>query len=868
MPDILKLDSSWLIDSSHIGADILVIDTMHCDREPIHVPGTIQPFGFLVAMSPDWLISRISENIEIFTGLAPADLLGRPLNSLVSEEAEHRLRNLATHLRGADAIERAFNVALLTEGTLFDVAIHWSGDSLIVEAEPAAAGTDDAAMLVQSMVARLDHAGVMNEFLREGARQIRALTGFDRVMVYRFDALGSGEVVAETVKSGLASYMGLNYPASDIPAQARALYLRNVFRVIADVNAAAVPITPVLDMRGEPLDQSMSVLRAVSPIHLEYLRNMGVQASLSISIIVEGKLWGLFACHHDAPRLPSFAMRSAAELFGRMFAMMLESRERDVARSFENKGRSVADQLMSSAARDGNRLNDPAWLSDVIFGAIPADGIGVSIDGEIALTGSTPDAAQFQQIVETVTSMASSRVIATDLIASILPDAANFASKAAGMIAIPMSRLPRDYVILFRTERQHQVQWAGNPEKDFALGPNGLLLSPRKSFEAWSELVSGTSLPFTSAELGVAEAVRVALLQIGLQVSDASGRAMARAHEHQEMLIAELNHRVRNILSLIRGLISQSRDSLLSADAFVRTLDDRVQALARAHDQLTAKRWGSARLIDLIHTEIQAYLGDKRERIVLGGPNVLIEPAAFTALALVVHELVTNAAKYGALSDNGKVHLIWTVHAEGALEISWREVGGPRVAPPNRKGFGSTIIENSVPYDLGGSAKISYPATGFEADFVVPARFIGEILPTSDLVALPIDPPRAAGRPLERCSVLLVEDSMIIALNCEDNLRTLGAKEVFTAPSVERALAIIETHQLDFAILDYNLGDETSLAVAIALAERQVPFIFATGYGEPPDVAEDLKHVGVIRKPYDVSSLGAAVVTAGAVTPS
>jgi light-regulated signal transduction histidine kinase (bacteriophytochrome) len=841
----------------------LEVDITNCDREPIHIPGMIQPFGFLVAVSTDWLVSRVSENIGNFSACTPEDILGKPLRSLFSDTAEHTLRNLASQLRGVDAIERAFGVALMADGALFDVAIHYSGRSLVIEAEPVAEAGVDAALLVRTMVVRLDQIDAMETFLREGARQIRALTGFDRVMVYRFDAVGSGEVVAEALRTGVDSFFGLNYPASDIPAQARALYLRSVFRIIADVGASAVPIVPTLDFAGEPLDQSISVLRAVSPIHIEFLRNMGVQASMSISIIVDGGLWGLFACHHYAPRLPSFAHRSAAELFGRMFSMMLERRERQLARAYASKARAVADQLMTSAARDGTRLKNAAWLGDVIFGAIPADGIAVSIEGEIVLTGLTPNKAQFSVLVDQLNRLSPSQVFATDSISSHLPSAAGFADKAVGMLAIPSSRSPRDYVVLFRAERLHAVRWAGNPEKPVEYGPNGPRLTPRKSFEAWSKLVKGTSLPFTSAERQVAETLRIALLEIVLQLSDTAGRERAHEIAHQETLIAELNHRVRNILSLIRGLISQTRGSALTADAFVTTLDDRVQALARAHDQLTADRWGPARLIDLILTETHAYLGEKRDRIMLDGPNVLIDPTAFTALALVMHELVTNAAKYGALSDGGNVHLDWAIADDGGLAIHWREAGGPPVAQPKRKGFGSTIIEQSIPHDLGGRAAISYAHDGFTADFVIPARFVGTILPDAEPVASPILNSVAVGRPLEGCVVLLVEDSMIIALDCEDNLRELGAQDVYTAATADRALVLIDEREIDFAILDFNLGDETSLAVAHVLAERKVPFAFATGYGDAPEVRGTLARIEVIRKPYNVTTLAVAITAAG-----
>lgn len=839
------------------------LDITNCDREPIHVPAKIQAFGLLIAVSTDWLISRVSANVSDYFAQDAQELLGKPLTSLLCREAEHALRNLAAKLRGDDAIERQFNLALMTGSPLFDVAVHFSGRSLVIEAEPASVDPEDAALLVRTMAVQFDKISELAEFLREGARQIRAVTGFDRVMVYRFDTVGSGEVMAEALRSGVDSFLGLNYPASDIPAQARLLYLRSVFRIIADVDAEPVPTIPAMDLNGQMLDQSISVLRAVSPIHIEYLRNMGVRASLSISIIVNGALWGLFACHHYSPRLPSFAQRSAAELFGRMFSMMLESRERQIARDYELKGRQVADQLMTSAAGDGSRLKNAGWLGDVIFSAIPADGVGVAIDGEIVLTGSTPNAQQFNAIVARLNHVSASQVFATEHIAEHMPEAEEFAGEAAGMLAIPLSRSPRDYVVLFRVERLRSVRWAGNPEKHIEFGPNGPRLTPRKSFESWSELVRGKSLPFTTAELGVAEILRVALLEIVLQLSDAASHERDRAREHQELLIAELNHRVRNILALIRGLISQTRDSALSAEAFVVTLDDRVQALARAHDQLTAERWGPARLIDLILTETQAYLGAQRDRIELDGPNILIDPTAFTALALVIHELVTNAAKYGSLSDGGIVSLRWALQNDGGLSIIWRESGGPPVSPPDSRGFGSTIIEQSVPYDLGGTAMTSYSRDGFRADFSIPHRFIGEILPDVSEVSVAADTQIASGRPLEGCFVLLVEDSLVIALDCEDSIRSLGAAEVYTAATVDRALALVDRSEIDFAILDFNLGDETSLPVATALFNRGVPFVFATGYGDAVDLQDMLRQVVVVRKPYDAAALANAIVATG-----
>ena len=654
------------------------VDITNCDREPIHVLGTIQPFGFLIAVSADWLVSRASANVEDYIGVPHHDLLGRPLKDFLLPETVHAIRNRMMLLRDPDSVERLFSVRLRQDGPAFDVAIHFSGASVVIEAEPASGGETEAGTMVRSMISRLQKTETMAAFLREGARHVRALTGFDRVMVYRFDRAGSGEVAAEALRAGVDSFLGLNYPASDIPAQARALYLRNAFRIITDVKAKPVPILPGLDPAGAALDQSLCILRAVSPIHIEYLRNMGVEASLSISIIVQGKLWGLFACHHYRARLPSFAQRSAAELFGQMFSLMLESRERAEAAEYETRARMVADRLMATVAQNSDLLTDAQWLGEIIFDTIQADGVGVSIDSAVSLSGLTPDETQFARIVQTLNRTASGQVFTTDQISVIVPGAEDYANRAAGLLAIPLSRSPRDYVVLFRSERLRSVRWGGNPEKkDIEYGPNGPRLTPRKSFEEWSDLVRGKALPFTAAELRMGETLRTALLEVVLRLSESAGQERRRAHEQQELLIAELNHRVRNILSLIRGLISQTRHSSLSAEAFTQTLDDRVQALARAHDQITADSWGPAPLIDLIATEAGAYLGDRRDRIRANGPNVLLEPGAFTVLALVIHELMTNAAKYGALADSGTVAIDWKTDADGNLLICWTESGGP-----------------------------------------------------------------------------------------------------------------------------------------------------------------------------------------------
>ncbi len=834
------------------------VDLTNCDREPIHVLGMVQPFGFLMALTADWLVARVSANSADFIGLPPERMLGQPIAGLLSGEAIHTLRNRITMLRGPDSVERIFSLALVEGGALFDVAVHFSGPLVVIEAEPASLDEMEASSTVRSMVARLGQVEGMAAFLRDGARQVRALTGFDRVMVYRFAGNGDGEVVAEALRPGIESFFGLHYPASDIPVQARALYLRNIFRIIADVDAQPVPVVPQLDPVGAALDMSLCLTRAVSPIHIEYLRNMGVGASLSISIIVEGRLWGLFACHHYGPRLPTFAQRSAAELFGQIFSMMLESRERAETAAYEGRARQVADRLLAAVAQDHDLLTNARWMGDIIFDTIPADGVGVYIDGQMTLSGLAPDEPAFAAIVSMLNRAAASQVYTTDRLSEVMPEAAAYANRAAGLLAIPLSRRPRDYVVLFRAEQLRSVRWAGDQEKSIEYGPNGPRLTPRKSFEAWSQIVQGTATPFTPAELRVAEALRTALLEVVLRLSDSADAERQRAQEKQELLIAELNHRVRNILSLIRGLVSQTKGSAGSVEDFIGTLESRIHALARAHDQITADRWSPARLVDLIEVEAGAYLGEKRDRVRLSGPNVLLTPGCFTVLALVIHEMLTNAAKYGALSDSGAVSIEWRVDEDGSLLIDWIESGGPAVVAPTRRGFGSTVVERSIPYDLGGQAEIHFRLAGIVAHFCIPSRHVVSVLPDlADGERMKAAPPVPLGL-LKGRTVLLVEDNMIIAMDGEDALRDLGA-EVLTAASVARARETIAAEAVDLAVLDFNLGAESSLPVADLLAERGIPFLFATGYGDGLDLPARFSGVTLVKKPYSGEALAQAL---------
>lgn len=842
--------------------DLDKVDLTNCDREPIHLLGAIQPAGYLIAVSRDWLIARVSKNIRNLLGHDPEDLIGSPLVDYVPAKLLHDLRNRLSYLLEPDMVERLFGREVGTSGQSYDVAIHYSGSQIVIEIEPGVPG-DEASSSVRAMMSRLDRARDLPAFYKEGARQVRALLGYDRVMVYKFSDGGDGEVVAEACKTGIGNFLGLHYPASDIPRQARALYIRNLVRVIRDVDAEPVPIVPQIDAAGTQLDLSLSILRSVSPIHIEYLKNMGVAASLSISIIVDGELWGLFACHHYSPRSPTFERRSVCEQFAETFSMRLESRERRKIVEYERRARDISDQLLGAVASDETLLNDPDWLGDILTGAIPATGVGIWVNGNYAFSGVTPPTEDFRRIIRALNGLAAGRVFTTNHIGGLIENAEPFADKAAGMLAIPISRSPRDYVILFRSEIKQSVRWAGDPHKPVTYGPNGPRLTPRESFAEWQENVTGKAEPFTPSEVRVAETLRATLIEVVLRLADEAAAERRQSTARQEMLIAELNHRVRNILGVIRGLIRQSQPDSPEVKDFVKLVDGRIHALARAHNQITDDHWGPAPLHALIAAEAAAFAATRESAIVSDGEAILLNPQAYSSMALVIHELVTNSTKYGSLSGNGEVHIMWERNDRGDLVISWRETGGPPVKAPTRKGFGTTIVNRSVPYDLGGQASIEYAADGVKARFVIPARHISQPRKFSGpQIAIP-RPGVSSQQPIDldhfgRKAVLLVEDSLIIALDAEDILERFGAS-VFTASTPEAAHDILDEQQVDYAILDINLGDQTSFGVADRLMELGLPYFFASGYGEQANLPVEHRGRSVVQKPYTTHNVARAI---------
>jgi light-regulated signal transduction histidine kinase (bacteriophytochrome)/CheY-like chemotaxis protein len=830
------------------------VNLTNCDREPIQIPGSIQPHGCLLACDASAsVVLRHSANAPDLLGM-PTDLNGRRLDELFGEEVAHTLRNSLA--RTKEASRPALTFALtLASGRVFDVAAHLFKGTVIIEFEPCGASVAEPIELARTIIAQVREIDRTDKLFRDAARFARAMFGYDRVMIYQLGADGAGKVIAEAKRGDLESFLGQYFPGSDIPQQARALYLRNQIRVISDISPAPVALEPVLDLSGEPLDLSYAHLRSVSPVHCEYLSNMGVGASMSISIIVNGALWGLIACHHYAPRTLTMGQRVAAEMFGEFISLHIETlRARQTLEAAAH-----ARQVLDGVLRDANRATDiEEFLRSRLLdfkALIPCDGIGMALDGRWSAEELTPPKGAMPDLLRFAESVAEGRTWASHHLSMAHAPACDYAVDVSGMLVIPMSQHPKDYLLLFRKEVVETLDWAGDPNKTYQSGALGERLTPRKSFAIWKETVHHQSQPWTEQDRQFGEAIRAAIVEVALHNSELLASERAKADVRQRMLNEELNHRVKNILALIGALVAHPTAEGQTLTGYVATLKGRIQALSLAHDQVVRGDGGGS-LSALLDAELLPYR-TPTSSIELSGPNVVLDARAYSVLALVLHELATNAAKYGALSRaGGMLSITWSIDAGGACDIAWRESAGPTVRPPSRSGFGTVLIERSIPFDLGGTSTVEFLPDGMQGFFRIPARHL--------TVAEPIDTVSPAvavtqladdfGDLADAC-VLILEDQLVIAVGLEQMLASAGVEDVITTSSEVETTKVLAARRPDVAVLDVNLGTGTSIAVAEALAQRNIPFLFATGYGDSVIIPSHLKHAPVVRKPYDAASI-------------
>ncbi len=837
-----------------------LVDLSQCEREAVHLPGSIQPFGVFVAFSlPTWTVAHVSMNAAaLFGAESPGPMVDKPMDSILSPRIIHDLRNVFQAAMISGFAERLPAVPIGVENEQHDILIHGSGQLAIAEFFPSG-GADmmraDPTTLVKTIIDRLRRTNTFPSFLTSAARQIRAVTGFDRVMIYKFLEDDSGEVVAEALRAGMTPFMGLHYPASDIPSQARALFQRQWLRMIPQVDYTPVPIYPLLTSKNVPLDLSLSTLRSASPIHCQYLKNMGSAATMTVSILRGDQLWGLIACHHETPRRISFATSAAVELFAQVFSTQIEAKQQRDELAYMARARVAHDTLVAAMAPEETIFENIRRFSGLLHDLIPSDGVGVFAEGRFEGEGVVPPSEAIDDLVRMLNTKPVDRVFVTDELTRHLPDAMFYAGDVSGLIAIPFPGMPRMLLLMFRREVMQTVSWGGNPNKAASGDDAGNVIGPRASFAAWKEMVGGKCSPWRSGEIAIAETLRVSLLHVILRRANLVESERKVAQESQLLLVAELNHRVKNVLAVVRSLVRQSSLGAQTLDGFTDDLQSRIHALSIAHDQLTLAHWKAAPLRALIEAEAQAWTEADDARLILSGPPVMVDARAYQTLALVLHEMMTNAAKYGALSSKtGRVSIAWTLEETGDLSLAWAESDGPAVEAPRRRGFGSIVVEQSIPFELKGGATIAYAPSGVRARFTIPRDYV-----TRDYAAaIARDNSKVAKLDLEGKNLLLVEDSMMIALDTQTMLQNCGA-DVELAANSSDALRAIRLAVFDAAILDVNLYIETSFAVAEDLQSRAIPFVFATGYGETVSVPERFKDIPVISKPFVADTLRAAL---------
>jgi two-component system, chemotaxis family, sensor kinase Cph1 len=537
------------------------VDLTNCEREPIHVPGSIQPRGVLLAVSePDMVVRQVSRNLADVVGTAWDDALGRPLAEVVGTVPAQAIARSASafgDLRERNPVELILDcdgspcpvdailhrVSHAPEGTRTAAGLP-AASTLVVELEPAFGprpfSFPNTYQAVRGTIAELNRASSLQELYDITAEAVRALTGFDRVMVYRYDADYNGEVVAEAKLPELNSFLGLHYPASDIPAQARALYEKNWVRLISDVRYTPSPLEPVdLPATGQPLDLTYSTLRSVSPIHCEYLQNMGVGASMSISLLRDDKLWGLIACHHySGTHAPPYATRAAAEFLGSTLSLRLVDRTEDEEHRRALRVRSTMAWLTAAALDEDRPLAETVLGRPGLLDVVPADSVVVNLQGSTGGAG-VPLSAEVTSALAAWAAQQGGDVVSTDRLPLVAPTLGVPGEVACGVLALPLPE--GQHVIWTRVEKVHAVDWGGDPHNKAIAEREGdsVRLSPRKSFDRWRETVRNRAEAWTPAELTEAGELRTHLL---------------------EALYARTRRVARTALTLQRSLLSEPPD--------------------------------------------------------------------------------------------------------------------------------------------------------------------------------------------------------------------------------------------------------------------------------------------------------------------
>ena len=504
------------------------VDLNNCDREPIHIPNLIQPHGVLIAVcATDFKILQVSLNTTKMLGIEPQELLEKPLTEFLGDEQVAKIQGcLSKDFDHINPLPIKLNIGDFTLN--FDGIVHLNGDTIILELEPSKSSQTadffNFYQLVKSPVNKIQNTVTLDELCNTVVQEVKKITGFDRVMVYQFDNEGSGTVIAEAAAVELEPFLGLHYPATDIPKQAQYLYTLNLLRLIPDVSYKPVGITPELNpLTDRSLDMSLSVLRSVSPLHTEYLENMGVSATMCISLLKNKQLWGLIACHHNTPKQVPYEIRTICEFMGQIVSSELAAKEDNQDLDYKMKLKSIQSQFVKTISQATELVagltQNPQHLLDLVGAA----GVALCFEEEVTLIGNTPDEKTIITMVPWLETQFTEDVIyETNSLGQVYPAANKDRATASGLLALLISRVQKTFIIWFRPEVIQTVDWAGDPHKKVVeTAENGTIrMSPRKSFAKWQETVREKSLPWKACEVEAAGELRSSIVGIMLRQAD------------------------------------------------------------------------------------------------------------------------------------------------------------------------------------------------------------------------------------------------------------------------------------------------------------------------------------------------------------
>lgn len=648
------------------------VDIKNCDKEPIHIIGKSQAHGVILACYGETLkITQAGKNTGEYFNVEVEDLLGKPLNSLLGPQMERKLKSFVDGTLAYVPEEVTIN------GRTFIILAHFSEENLILDFEPLSKHHDPYLFQRQltTILNNLKSRTSISELCAEAAALTKDFFGYDRVMVYKFDEEWNGEVVAEEKEEEQESWLGLHYPASDIPSQSRNLFLKHGVRIIADVNYKPVPIVPQLSpLTGKPLDLSRSELRGVSPIHIEYLQNMKVGSSLTTAIIVNGKLWGLIACHHYAPKFINYYERESCRFLSQMFANELALKETQSFLEHKEISEKIRETLVKQL-QDEDSLLDALLNKEVQFTELVSCASGALVlDNEVHLFGKGPSKDQVLELIDKVKDLAEDGVFMTNNISEVYPVDPCLKKLASGVLAIIGNQ--KNYIFWFRPEIREVVEWGGNPDKKATYDEEKQRLSPRKSFEKWTQERSGFAKPWKDFDISAVRAFRESISHVAVErqhkeIKELNAR-LVEANKELELFNYGLSHDMRAPLRGILGyaqileedhseeLNEEARDLLHTLVNLTQKMDmliDDILSFSNTNAQELLKRENNTEkqveeILQLVNAKVNypdtKIIVQKDIAPIYGDPKMLFQ---------LWSNLITNALKYSAKQEKPRVEI-------------------------------------------------------------------------------------------------------------------------------------------------------------------------------------------------------------------